>query len=59
MQATATGAFHADRDGVNTSGSAHVPDIRVVDFQEASGQVKFGSGSASQSALEGLLMPPT
>jgi hypothetical protein len=36
MQATATGAFLADRDGVNTSGSAHVPDIRVVDFQEAS-----------------------
>jgi hypothetical protein len=52
VMATAMGACLADRNSSNTTGSAHVKGIRSVDFQGASGQVKFRRGSASQGTRD-------
>jgi hypothetical protein len=50
--ATAMGACLTDSDDVNTTGLAHVRGIRSVDFQGASGPVKFERGSAGQGVRE-------
>jgi hypothetical protein len=52
VMATAMGACLADRDDVNNTGLAHVRGIRSVDFQGASGPVKFERGSAGQGVRE-------
>jgi hypothetical protein len=52
VMATAMGACLADRDGGKTTGLAHVKGIRSVDFQGASGQVKFERGSDGLGARE-------
>jgi hypothetical protein len=52
VMATAMGACLAGHDSGNTSGLAHVKGIRSVDFQGASGQVKFERGSDGLGARE-------